>query len=1055
MQTQKLSLFPRLFLVTSLMISLFINQPAGAATPGTPDGSPVKAASASLPQVTIPNSLMTIPEVAAGVSPTLDGSCSQTEYNGVNKSFPDGGGGTGYIYLVHDADFLYVCIVSPAGTYSTRFDSLYLDPKGDGPASTYAQQDDFSLRLDFAKFLKTSMRGNGLINGWQDTSTADNSLWNGASTTNANGDTAEYALPLQNFNINVCSTIFRLAGYHHWFAGIGNDYGWPSNQYFDQPGTWQPMQLSSANCTQHGSIAYVYRSNADDANSFNNLLTSAGYTVTLVPLSAVTSTDFSLYDMTIIADDTGSLNDWGTPPGGLSGTQVAQIKAPNKPILGLGEGGYAFFGQLSLYIGWPRGWHGPQDIMNQAATAPAGYFDPPTAPVTHYSTPFNSVGIYLPPKQSVPADVTPIGLENPLDDHSPLITQDCRTLWGNSGNPLVMTSDGKLLFLHTVSATHATQCAVPPKPDVTCRQVVKTADPVAGTAVVPGQVITYTITYTYSSDKACNNNGDAKIVDSIPFDTLFVPGSASGGISPGGDGSLTWSVTPGSGTGTETFQATVSDTQCVDQHTVNNQASLQASGYAPVTSNVVSHPVTCPPVGFPNTQPPYTEDELQVQPYPLVAGHSSQVSVSLTNSGASAADVTVQFQVNPTGIGIGLPYSTFDTRTATIPAHSQIIVTTSYLPAASGQACFQVTVTAAGYTPIKTQSCLDTTEDFSGSPPYPPLVFSVGNPTGSTADITLVVDNTCPGWSAAITNPASGVLTGVGANDSDLRSASLQVNPPSPATLGSGCHIDVQGWIIDPATGAATLIGGIRKLDIAPVHLPAHTTPSWEEPEITFNPDPPVAGVAGQVCILLNNPLSIPKLVTVNFSVADFGAGIPFVPAVSLTGITLPANTLATYCAPWTPAVGGTLHRCVYATLVQAGYLDQHSQHNVDIVHPVGNDLSGLVIPFIFGNPGSAGRALRYDINPVGLDPAWVPVITLPGGGPPPASLAPGGPVALELHFTLASPAALVNAATLPQDYSFGSTTSVQVTELLDGFPESGFTVLFHRLRIYFPLIVK
>jgi len=107
---------------------------------------------------------------------------------------------------------------------------------------------------------------------------------------NPNSDTVEYALPLKSFNINVCRHDLQAGRLPPWFAFTGDDYGWPSPQYFDQPGTWQPLQLWSSNCTQNGSIAYVYRSNADDANSFNDLLTSAGYTVTLVPLGAVTST---------------------------------------------------------------------------------------------------------------------------------------------------------------------------------------------------------------------------------------------------------------------------------------------------------------------------------------------------------------------------------------------------------------------------------------------------------------------------------------------------------------------------------------------------------------------------------------------------------------------------------------------------------------------------------------------------------------------------------------------------------------------------------------------
>jgi hypothetical protein len=252
------------------------------------------------------------------------------------------------------------------------------------------------------------------------------------------------------------------------------------------------------------------------------------------------------------------------------------------------------------------------------------------------------------------------------------------------------------------------------------------------------------------------------------------------------------------------------------------------------------------------------------------------------------------------------------------------------------------------------------------------------------------------------------------------------------------------------------MIGGIRKLDIPPVHLPTHITPPWEEPEITFRPDPPVVGEEGQICIQLANPLAVSKLVTVNFSVADFGAGLGFTPAASLTDITLPPHSLATYCASWTPSAGGTVHRCVLATLVQKGYQDQHSQRNVEVIHPLGNDLGSLSIPFFVGNPGLDEQKLSFDINPIGLNPAWTPVILTPGGDPYPATLAAGEKVALTLHFVLGPSGAPIKALYKQQPptyYTFGSTTSIQVTELLGGNPEGGFTIILDPLNIYLPLI--
>ena len=1048
MQTPKINFLSRFFLISSLLAGWMVSSPAAAVSSVKMHDSPDKSVSAELQPAA---DLLTIPAVAVGTgSPKVNGACDQAEYsNGLYVTFPDGPGGTGTgnMYLLHDANSLYVCIISPMGTYPTRFDSLYLDPQGDGTTYTYAQQDDFSLRLDYASPTgKTTFRGNGLIGGWQDSSSSDNSLWSGAATTGKT-DVAEYELPLANFGLNVCSTIFGLAGYHHHFAFSGDDYGWPSNKYYDQPGTWQPLVLGSPTCGQAGDIAYVFRGNTEDATSFYSLLTTAGYTVTLVPLSAVTTTDFSLFDMTIIANDTGSLDSWGTPPAATSTAQVAKIIAPNKPILGLGEGGYAFFGRLSLFIGWPQGWHGPQNVLNRAAGFPAAIFSGVGSdPLQHYIIPTNSVGIYI--KPSYPSDVIPVAMENPPLDHSSIIQQDCKMLWGNSGNPTGMTGspDGTLLFLNTVNYTHGLSCSKLPPPPTTCGYTVeKTALPVAGSLVAPGTVIEYTLTYHLIDKPDCPLTG--KLVDVVPYGTVFVPGSATDGISPGSDGMLSWAVGTSLAPLTKKFSVQVMDTACAANQIISNVAELRPTAATPLSSTpATTHTVNCPPIGLPNTQPMYAEAELKVDPYPLVTGAPTRLSVRVNNLTSSSQSVTVQFQVAPaaTPLGTGLAYTTVATSNATLPGLGTAVLETVYVPDSSGNRCFQALVSTPGMAnPLVTQTCLDLTEDFQPGH-LDQLVIVVRNDSSSPKTYDLVVDNTCPGWTA-IVDPA--VTDSLAAGTS--QNVTLSVTPPDPLILGSGCHIDVQVW------NGATLVGGIRKLDLPPVHLPLNITPPWEEPEITFNPDPPVAGVAGQVCIQLQNPLSVSKVVTVHFSVADFGAGIGFTPATSLTGITLPPHSLNTYCASWTPTTGGTLHRCVLATLVQEGAQDLVSQHNIDIVHPATDNLGDLSIPFIVGNPGLTPRDLTFDINLVGINPLWVPSILTPGGNPPPVMLPGGGQVNLVLHFGLGS-AVLSALAPQPPSVSFyGSHSSVEVTELLDGTPESGFSVTLDPLHVYLPLIMR
>lgn len=185
---------------------------------------------------------------------------------------------------------------------------------------------------------------------------------------------------------------------------------------------------------QHGKIAYVLKSDDVTANDFKLLLESRGFTVQLVPLGVVLTTNFAQFDLIIIADDTGSLNSWGDAAG-----QVAQIDGAHKPVIGLGEGGYAFFGQLGQPIGWPNGWHGPLDRVVPVNTAlayyhvPTDFGTPVPSPLGLYTAPVNHVGIYTP----TVSGVLPLGLEPDDRDHAPLIaeSEDCNQLWGFSAGP--------------------------------------------------------------------------------------------------------------------------------------------------------------------------------------------------------------------------------------------------------------------------------------------------------------------------------------------------------------------------------------------------------------------------------------------------------------------------------------------------------------------------------------------------------------------------------------------------------------------------------------------
>ena len=210
-----------------------------------------------------------------------------------------------------------------------------------------------------------------------------------------------------------------------------------------------------------------------------------------------------------------------------------------------------------------------------------------------------------------------------------------------------MTTEGRRLFVNAVfySLTHS-RC-VPPTPPPNCLTLTKTAVPASGTPVTPGQAIKYTLTYTVSQNPLCDTVR-SELIDHVPDFSLFVPGSATDGISPNFANTLIWNLGPlaHGTTGSKSFTVSVLDTGCREQLPIRNIAKLQTN-LGVFVSNITTHPVTCPPVVPPNNDPPYAESEIQVYPYPLVTGQPTQFSVRVFNNSATSQTVTVTFQTSP------------------------------------------------------------------------------------------------------------------------------------------------------------------------------------------------------------------------------------------------------------------------------------------------------------------------------------------------------------------------------------------------------------------------
>ncbi len=989
---------------------------------------PVEGATTSFSQ-NAPQPIL-IPKVPIGVpAPVVDGACNKLEYStGFSASFNDASQVTGSVFLVQDSQYLYVCVTGAAGQKNDRFYAVYLSTQN--KTVGFAGPTDYALDVDIPSGAQTSGVGTGIGNytpatipGWS------------AVPASGNADSAEYSIPLA-LTGGACGDNFRIAVYHHRPFNQGVDYGWPGNQWYDQPGTWMEAVLSQKACGS-GKIAYVYREDTYTAGKFKTLLTANGYGVDLIPLSTVTSTIFSGYTAIVIAQDTGSLDQWGS-----TASQVAQITAGGKPTLGLGEGGYAFFGKQGKFTGWPHGWHGPNDRVLAVNTGLAYFHDPYdfsgllSDPLTLYTLPVNEVGIYL---VGQPPDATAFGMEPPAvvngnPDHAPLITQSCDGLWGFSNGPQDMTTDAGHLFVNALNyLIKYTKCNPPPVVQ-NCVTLTKSASLPSTTVLHPGDTLKYTLTIQVLDNQACAAS-QATLVDDIPYGSAYVPGSASDGISPTPEGALIWTLNlPAGALITKNFSVHLTDNAC-ENLKLANYAKLSASTGL-FTSNTVSHNVACPPVTPVNHEPPYAEEEVTVYPYPLRAGTPTQLSARLRNNSAASQTVTVTFQTSPNKFGIGLNFTALpvpgNPRLVTIPAHGVIEVRLNWTPVVSGLNCIQVKIEGAGYNPIFTQHNLDVAENLRPGV-TDSLTFKVGNPTAASGDILLVVDNTCPGWTAVI---IPSTLAGVGPNDTDMRTATLQVTPPSGGILGTGCHIDVQGWL------NGVLIGGIRKLDVPPVNLPA-ANPPWEEMEISTQPDPAVIGQVNQYCIELQNPLTVTKVVTVTYAEADFGAGIGFTP-VGSRRLDLPPSSLNKYCINWTPGVGGTLHRCLLVTLSMPNFRDQHSQRNIEAVRAMPGSTSAS---FSVGNTSPFTRTLQIVTTPIGMTGFIIHMLP-----DPPPDLMPGQIVPFMLQvrqaaFDLHTP--------FVGGQMFGDTVRVEVSVYLGGDLISGFTVEIKPFKITLPYLFK
>jgi hypothetical protein len=197
-------------------------------------------------------------------------------------------------------------------------------------------------------------------------------------------------------------------------------------------------------------IAYIYNSDSEAAGSFQSLLVGYGCSTALVELTQAPATALEGYDLIIVGNDTDDAADWNDPQ------FAAAIEGAGKPIVGMGESGYDFFGMLGLSIGRPNGMHGQSNSTTVIDPNHPLFIMPykieiPEDRTLRLYTESNNATIHF---QMLPDIVTVLGEEPANPGYSSLILEQNRyLLWGFTESPQKMSDLGKILFVNVVIRT--------------------------------------------------------------------------------------------------------------------------------------------------------------------------------------------------------------------------------------------------------------------------------------------------------------------------------------------------------------------------------------------------------------------------------------------------------------------------------------------------------------------------------------------------------------------------------------------------------------------------
>jgi len=196
-------------------------------------------------------------------------------------------------------------------------------------------------------------------------------------------------------------------------------------------------------------VAYVWSTDGGTANQYRALLQGNGLFVSLINLANVEVTNFSPYSLIVIGPDTGSEDVWGTP------AKVARIQNSGRRVLGLGKGGYAFFGKLSLDIGYPNGMQFSDTQVLAVAPAHVMWAEPYdlALPLNGLATVYGGNGSSGRPVNLSQSAAERLARRPSSSIYYWLAREQTRyMLWGFDLGPAAMVDSGQELFVNSVYA---------------------------------------------------------------------------------------------------------------------------------------------------------------------------------------------------------------------------------------------------------------------------------------------------------------------------------------------------------------------------------------------------------------------------------------------------------------------------------------------------------------------------------------------------------------------------------------------------------------------------